>query len=182
MPAVASSHTGLTPPASAGRVNSNVRPHEYDAMPNRGALLLLRTDGTLLPVWSDALNVAEGWPWTIRKGYRNALILRPTGAVERVEGVNIVKPYGASLLTRFFSLLNSNWTISLSLVQVEVPFVQIKASVLEGLRLDQSSGRRLFEFADADAPSLLATATLGAQDFFKFLGLEHPNFTALDAL
>ena len=27
MPAVASSHTGLTPPASAGRVNSNVRPH-----------------------------------------------------------------------------------------------------------------------------------------------------------
>ena len=28
MPAVASSHTGLTPPASAGRVNSNVRPHQ----------------------------------------------------------------------------------------------------------------------------------------------------------
>jgi hypothetical protein len=29
VPAVASSHTGLTPPASAGRVNSNVRPHTF---------------------------------------------------------------------------------------------------------------------------------------------------------
>ncbi len=149
---------------------------------NSTVTLVICLDRTLLPVYEGALGTAEGWPWSIRRTYMGALLIRATGEVKRVSHVKISGPHGTSLPSRILSVLNSNWAVSLLLAQVESNNAELAAAALEGLKLDRSSGRNLFDRVPAESSERLSTGLNHPSDLFALLGVNHPDFTALDPL
>lgn len=148
-----------------------------------GVLLVLRADGVLLPVYESALNLAEGWPWNIKRAYAGARMIRGTGAVLRVKNVVITKPYGKSPLSKIFSVLNSNWEIALKTEREEASDKDIVQALLHGLSLDRSAGRNLFDTRKAElAGNGSNTKNLSIEEIFRELHLNSAEFVALDSL
>jgi hypothetical protein len=146
-------------------------------------LLVLRADGMLLPVYEPALQHAEGWPWKIKRDYANALLVRGTGAILEVKNVVIRKPYGETLLSKVFSVLNSNWEVTLHTAEAETPPMKVVQAILHGLSLDSATRRNLFEKAEGE-PGQVAShlKNLSIEEIFRRLHLDDPEFIALDSL
>ena len=146
-------------------------------------LLVLRTDGMLLPVYEPALRLAEGWPWQIKKEYTGALLIQPTGSILRVQRVVIEKPYGTSLLAKIFSVLNSNWDIALHTEREDVSPNEVMQAIVRGLQLDRSTGRNLFDKVEEEPGTAGVTMkSASIAEIFRRLNLDDPDFIALDAL
>ena len=108
-------------------------------------LLVARADGILLPVYEPALQYAEGWPWKIKRDYSKALLIRSTGDVLEVINVEVRRPYGKTVLSKVFSVLNLNWEVSLQTVGTRIPQKKVIQAILHGLSLDRATGRSLFD-------------------------------------
>jgi hypothetical protein len=140
-------------------------------------LLVLRADGVLLPVYGAAIHIAEGWPWKIKRQYTNAVLIRKNGLAQEVKQVSIVGPYGRSFLAKVFSVLNSNWLIALQLSNPETASIPLIRAVIQGLELDNTSGRGLFGQA-----TISFTEITSIEQVFQKLRLDDPQFVALDSL
>lgn len=141
-------------------------------------VLVLRRDGVLLPVYEQALQLAEGWPWAIKRAYADALLIRSAGTVSKVERLTIDRPYGKSFLARLFSVLNSNWVVVLHIAPSVLAPEQLAQAVSRGLELDGSSGRALFEGRTASP----AKDRELVQELFRSFGQTGSEFVALDSL
>lgn len=144
-------------------------------------LLILRSDGFLLPVYRGGLNQADGWPWTIKKLYTGALIIDLSG-VYRAADVNIVGPAGKSAFSKTLSILNSNWSIFIRLdVVQQMGFKEIAEAIKKGVAANAAANRALFDLpADEILMSLDKAKTI--VELFDALGVNAPQFDALDSL
>ena len=143
-------------------------------------LLVLRADGRLLPVYRGALTEAQGWPWTIRRRYRGALVVARSG-ISRVAGIEVAGLVGGSPLARVFSVLNGHWRIAVRLEDAPMALEALRDAVMRGLRADDAAGRALVDRPLAECLACVARAESLA-GLFAALGLDDPEFEALDVL
>jgi hypothetical protein len=143
-------------------------------------LLVLRKDGALLPVYRGGLCEAEGWPWTIKRRYTGALVFAVSGAATMTE-VDIVGLVGRSTFSRFLSALNSNWTVSVRLNDAHMVLKEIIDAVSKGLRANISAHRALFDIPESELLALVQGAE-SVVELFHILGVDRPDFVALDRL
>lgn len=143
-------------------------------------LLLLRADGALLPVYRGALSQAQGWPWTIRRRYRGALVVARAG-VARVAGIEVTGPVGNAVLARVLSVLNGDWRIAVRLEEAPMPFDAVRDAVMRSLRANDDAGRTPFDRTPAECLAAVARVD-SLVGLFAALGLDDPAFEALDVL
>ncbi len=143
-------------------------------------LLVLRNDGALLPVYRGGLGQAEGWPWAIKKLYTGALVVAQSGVATMAE-VAIVRPAGSSTFARVLSVLNSNWNIAVRLTEAQMGVEGIVHAVGKGLRANVAAHRVLFDLSEVELLAGVERADSVAE-LFQVLGVDHPDFVALDAL
>jgi len=143
-------------------------------------LLLLRADGALLPVYRGALSQAQGWPWTIRRRYRGALVVARAG-VARVAGIEVTGLVGRSPLARVFSVLNGDWRVAVRLDDAPLAFDAVRDAVMRGLRAHDAAGRTTFDRPPAGCLAAVARVD-SLVGLFAALGLDDPAFEALDVL
>lgn len=143
-------------------------------------LLVLRNDGILLPVYFGALGQAEGWPWAIKRLYSGALVVSLSGAATMTD-VHIVGPAGGSAFARILSVLNSNWSISVRLKENQRGLSAIVDAVGKGLRTNMAKSRTLFDSPEVELLARIDRAG-SIVELFKILGIDRPEFVALDAL
>lgn len=142
-------------------------------------LLLLRADGALLPVYRGALTQAQGWPWSIRRRYRGALLVARAG-VARVAGIEVTGPVGDAVPARVFSVLNGDWRVAVRLEEAPMPFDAVRDAVMRSLRANDAAGRTPFD-RPPPAECLAAVARVDSLvGLFAALGLDDPAFEALD--
>lgn len=149
-------------------------------MDAREVLLVLRSDGALLPVYRGGLGQAEGWPWAIVKLYKGALVIALSG-VATMDDVEIVGPAGSSMLARVFSVLNSNWNIAVRLNEAQMGVDGIVHAIGKGLHANVAARRVLFDLSEAELIERVEQAKSIAE-LFQVLGIHRPDFVALDAL
>lgn len=146
----------------------------------RDVLLVLRNDGALLPVYRGGLGQADGWPWAIVKLYKGALVVTLSG-VATMDEVEIVGPAGSSMLARVFSVLNSNWNIAIRLNEAQMGVEGIVHAVGKGLLANVAARRALFDLSEAELIAQVERAKSIAE-LFQVLGIDRPDFVALDSL
>jgi len=143
-------------------------------------LLVLRNDGTLLPVFRGAFSAAEGWPWSIKKQYIGALVVGLEG-VATIAEVNVVGPAGNSALSKTLGVLNSNWRVAVRLKANQMGVESIVEAVRKGLRSNMAAGRALFDLPEGELLSRLIEVA-SVTELFNRLGVDKHGFVALDSL
>lgn len=143
-------------------------------------LLVFRNDGALLPVYRGALGHAEGWPWRVEQLYPGALVVSPSN-VSTIVKVEIVGPAGGSALAKCLSVLNSNWKISVALTERRTDFADIVNEVLRGLRNNGAAQRAVFDRPESELTASVERVESIAH-LFRVLGIDRPEFVALDSL
>ncbi len=81
---------------------------------DRTWLLVFPDTKELVPLHPAALTRAQASRHELAHAYRGALVLSPDG-LRRVEGINVLGPYGASFGRRLLSRLTHGWRISVHL-------------------------------------------------------------------
>lgn len=150
---------------------------------DRDIVLIVRGDGALLPVYRDALGVAEGWPWKIKNLYSNALVIFHSQEAMCVAEVIVFGPAGSSTFSKLFSIFNLNWNIELKYSKLPLDLFEIVNFVCGGLRANAERRMNLFDVPNEVLIQRVRAAS-SLSELFDALGVNNLNkeFEALDSL
>ena len=75
-------------------------------LPNNETVLVLTTDGELLPLSTAGLGISSGRKSRVLSVFQGALLIHRDGRVERIDRIDFLGYYGRSVWGRIFSFAN----------------------------------------------------------------------------
>lgn len=135
------------------------------------AILLIRKNGQLLPFYTAAFGYADGWPWSIRNKYLGSVSINQDGLIQQIKSIEIVRPFGQSVLSKIFSVLNSNWRIEVEYEHQTMLLDEVKKIVIHGIDADKKMNYGFFRsMYNKDYVSGINKVS-SIKEIFTYLGL-----------
>lgn len=91
---------------------------------------LIRTDGFAQLIRAVDLEACQGWPWAIKKKYKDCILLTAEKAT-KISRINICSVYGSDFIERIVNFMNSFYAVSIKTSPIEADnfFDFIKLSI-----------------------------------------------------
>ena len=91
---------------------------------------LIRTDGFAQLIRAVDLDACQGWPWEIKKKYKDCILLTAEEAT-KISRMNICSVYGSDFIEKIVNFINSFYAVSIKTSPIEADnfFDFIKLSI-----------------------------------------------------
>lgn len=129
-------------------------------------VLIIEPSGRLFPATSLALTRADGSRSEIRRRCIGNIIVSKNNSC-KVTHVDFIGPPGESFIAKVWSILNSNWIITLETVPISIEVEALKA--MAAAAVDDSEARSLLSTASSVTDVLRYFESLDSSEFLDVM-------------